>query len=129
MPSPEHLPLIATVGPGGEPSAVIREKGRYKGEEPGASLEPICSAFSTTINSSSWRARSWGQIPQRAPSMDCHWATATQHHLQLGKLKASFSVWVKGTTRLFTGQLFRPYPTFHMDMYVNDSQWTGDEEA
>jgi hypothetical protein len=46
-----------------------------------------------------------------------------------GKLKASFSVWVKGTTRLFTGQLFRPYPTFHMDMYVNDSQWTGDEEA
>lgn len=21
------------------------------------------------------------------------------------------------------------YPTFHMDMYVNDSQWTGDEEA
>ncbi|KAK5622055.1 hypothetical protein CRENBAI_011512 [Crenichthys baileyi] len=35
----------------------------------------------------------------------------------------------RGNHCLFTGQLFLPYHTFHMDMYVNDRQWTGDEEA
>lgn len=30
---------------------------------------------------------------------------------------------------LFAGQLLGTYPTFHMYMYVNDRQWSGDEEA
>lgn len=31
--------------------------------------------------------------------------------------------------KLHSGQLLVTYETFHMDMYVNDRQWTGDEET
>ena len=72
LPSLTHLSLSRALSHT-QPSAVIREQGRYKGEEPGASLEPICAAFSTTINSSTCSKlctipNTWGRSWARAPT-------------------------------------------------------------